>query len=119
MNLKEFVTQTISETVSGMETAAEMTGRRVRFPRGDESINFDIAFIVEDTDSKQGGAGLNIKVVSIDGKMDSSSTTTSTQRMKFSVEVGNRKRSEEELEEAAERARVEEVRNRKRINPAR
>jgi hypothetical protein len=119
MNLKEFVKETISETVSGMESAAELTGRRVRFSRGDDSINFDIAFVVEDTDSKQGGAGLNIKVVSLGGKMDSSSTATSTQRMKFSVEVGNRKRVEEEAEEAAERARVEEIRSRKHLNSAR
>ncbi len=119
MNLKEFVSQTISETVKGMEEAAQLTGRRVRFSKDSEGIEFDIAFVVEDTDTKEGGGGLNIKVVSVGGKAGSSSSTTSTQRMKFAVEVGNLKRAEEDVQDAAERARVEAIRQKKSINPAR
>lgn len=107
MELKDFVKETIVQIVEGIDQAnATLTGNsafiastnlstnraltstvdKERIHHYVSNIEFDVAINVQNSETKAGGAGLEIlSVLNVGGKGSSENTSSSTSRIKFSL----------------------------------
>lgn len=102
MNLSDFIALTLDEIMQGVTSAALKQKESGRFgfinpmdgEKGDEfasipisTVKFDVAVTVESTNSKEAGAGINIRVIEARIGREGTERTTGESRVTFEVPV--------------------------------
>ena len=90
MNVQEFVEETLRQIVTGVKFAQNHVGEQAQIaPEGHtlESVEFDIAVVVEEGKAKEKGAGLFVYVFKAGASGQTSALTSTTHRIKFSVKI--------------------------------
>jgi hypothetical protein len=88
MNVKEFTKETSVQIVEGVRDAQSHVASKTQIaPVGSrrEKVEFDMGVIVEEGKSREKGAGLSVYAVKAGVAGQSSSSTSTVHRIKFSV----------------------------------
>jgi hypothetical protein len=91
MNLEDFISETLSQIVSGIKKAQEATKNKhamiVPYHSTDGNVDFDVAVTVVDGKETSGKAGISVWSIGagVSGKSESSTSTAS--RIKFSIAI--------------------------------
>jgi hypothetical protein len=91
MNLEDFISETLSQIVSGVKKAQEATKNKdaiiVPYHSTGGNVDFDVAVTVVDGKETSGKAGISVWSIGagLSGKLESSTSTAS--RIKFSIAI--------------------------------
>jgi len=111
MDIKEFVKETLRQIVEGVrEVQSEVADKSQIAPIGNrrEKVEFDIAVTVEEEKTKDKKAGLSVYCLKAGAGGQTSASTSTVHRIKFSVDVD----FESKVEETSRHAKLrEEVKN--------
>ena len=92
MELKDFVAQTLVQIVEGIDQANDSLSNKSAFVVSSNiktyvsNVDFDVAINIQDSQSKTGGANIEVfSVLNIGGKGEKGLIDTSTNRIKFTL----------------------------------
>lgn len=89
IDLKDFVSKTLSDIDVGISSSKNSSGKKFELDISSGGIEFDVAVVATQADKKGGGAGFNVSVVGIGGKLggrlQSTNSFEKTHRIKFKV----------------------------------
>ncbi len=90
MELKEFVKKVLTDLVQGVEEARSTSPRDMYlYSKDNESIEFDIAVTVENTNTSSGKAGIHVlQFVETGGDISKEIKNSTVSRIKFGVYIG-------------------------------
>jgi len=98
MNLEEFVKNVLTNLDKAVEGARSETKRDIRFAHNKDlqTVEFDIAVAVEQTDSKSGKAGIRVlQFVEGGGDISRESKNSTVSRIKFGVHINTMTKEED------------------------
>ena len=116
MELKEFVNKVILNIVNAVDEAREKSVRNIslRSSKDNRTIEFDVAVSVENTDRKEGKAGIKVlEFIEGGGNIEKGSKNSTVTRIKFGVFVDTWTK-----EEQRKFNREQERLNSNNLNPA-
>jgi len=109
MDVREFVSETLRQIVEGVREAKNETADKCQIaPVGNqrEKAEFDIAVTVDEEKTKEKGAGLSVCGLKAGAIGQSTVSTNTVHRIKFSVSIDFESKGEEEQRNAKSREEV-------------
>ena len=106
MDIKEFVKESLRQIVEGVrEVQSEVADKSQIAPIGNrrEKVEFDVAVTVEEEKTKDRKAGLSVYCIKAGAGGQTSASTSTVHRIKFSVDIDFESKDEKEHREAATR----------------
>ena len=98
MELKEFVKSILKDVVDAVEETRKESSRDMRLSsKENRSVEFDIAVTVEDSGSKEGGAGIKVlQLFEAGGKVSAETKNSSVSRIQFGVYIDTQTKLEQQ-----------------------
>ena len=109
MDIKEFVKETLRQIVEGVrEVQSEVEGKSQIAPLEDkhEKVEFDMAVTVDEEESSDKGGGLSVYYLKAGVGKQTSASTSTVHRIKFSVGVDFESKDEKVRREEKSREKI-------------
>jgi len=112
MDVKEFVRETLRQIVEGVREAKNETAHKCQIaPVGNQrgKVEFDIAVTVDEEKTKEKGAGVSVWALKAGAIGQSTVSTNTVHRIKFSVSIDFESKAEEGQRNAKSREEVRKL----------
>jgi hypothetical protein len=112
MDIKEFIKETLRQIVEGVkEVQSEVANKSKIAPIGNEreKVEFDIAVTVEEEKTKDKKAGLSVYCIKAGAGGQTSASTSTEHRIKFSVGIDFESAEEKTSKEAKSREKIQSL----------
>lgn len=104
MELKNFVSNVITDVVAAIEESSDKLSREIYLDANDKerTIEFDVAVTAENITAGEGKSGVRVlELVEVGGKVSKENKNTTVSRIKFGVHI-NKKTKEQEQNDRRE-----------------